>query len=152
MLNFLAKVRITPKAGPQQTIDLAALTHLTRAQPFYEPIQIEREFVNRSVDDAHVGWRVSALLEIVVPIAPHPDLDTLTDIVSALADDEQTVELSMGLDEVGAELYRVVGRFQETVPEYVEGVVQTVRHGWTLTMRDLIDRPPQFGQGAIARW
>jgi len=151
MINYAPKIRVTRPAGVAQVYDLSTITQITKARPFYDRMVIDKEMVDRSVRQDRLGYRVRAEVEFIIPNAPHADQNTLSEITTALAEDETLVELTLGNDEFGSVLYREVGGFEENVAP-VENVLSILLYSWELTMRHLIPYRIEAGLAATGMW
>jgi len=151
VINYVPKIRITPVAGPVKNYTLSAITHLTRGRVFYEKVVIDKEMLTRAVRQKVLGYRVRAEIEFMLAPTPTTDQVTLAEVLREAAADGAETELSMGVDAFGADLYRAVGIFEESV-EYPGDVLSVVRYIWALTIRDLIPAYVEPGQGAVAVW
>lgn len=102
--TYSAIFRVTPIAGDAYTVDISTYTHITTAQPTYEPVLEEKEFIDRSVGITPRGWRCSVSLEFQFPTPSSEETTLATTVLDLAMEDLAKIELSLD----GGTTYREV--------------------------------------------
>lgn len=135
--------RITPWAGAISTLNVSAYKWLKACQPAYVAILIEKETINYGIRHTRKGYRCVVTMQFMFPTPSADETALAQQIVSAFANDQTTVELSLD----GGTTYRVVHLqdYQQAVPDEKNiGLLETLQ----FVCADLLDSKPAIGSGA----
>lgn len=135
--------RITPWAGIQSTINVAAYQWLRLCQPSYAAIVLDKETVNRNVRQTRFGYRCTVTMEFVFPTPSSNETTLAQQLLTLFANDQTTVELSLD----NGTTYRVVhlSDYQQAVPDEKN---VALRETMLFTCAGILESKPAVGSGS----
>ncbi len=141
--SYTAIFRVTPLAGPAFTVTLTSYQWRTKAQPFYEPVIIQQEMLDRSMRQTRYGYRCRVALEFEFPTPSTDETALAGNVLTVATDDDQSVELSLD----GGTTYRTV-LLEEMSQAALADKNIGVRVATVWVCRDLLTTKPAVGSGS----
>ena len=141
--TYTAIFRVTPLAGPAFTVDLSAYQWKTKAQPFLEPIILQKEMLDRSVRQTRYGYRLRVGLDFEFPTPSTDETALARDVLTTALDDDQSIELSL---DNGATYRVVLLEAMEQVALAEKNIGVKISTSWVC--RDLLQTKPAVGSGS----
>lgn len=143
MHTYTPIFRITPLAGLPFTVSLVGYQWLRLCQPAYALLVLEKETVNRDIRSSRFGYRCTVTMEFVFPTPSANETTLSQQVVSAFANDDNVVELSLD----NGTTYRVVHLVdfqQQVIDEKNIGLIERL----VFSCAAHLDNKPAIGSGA----
>jgi len=135
--------RVTPLAGAQYTVDASAFSYLNVAQPLYEWLATQNQFIDKSVGVTPFGYRcrVEMMMTFFTPSANDTTFSEqlLTEAAEPLATIELSLDSGTTYREVTLESFE-----QKAVADKNIGVIYVS----TWACKDLLNHKPAVGSGS----